>query len=208
MREKWKDIEGFPGYQVSNMGRVRSFIRRTHKPKGYGADWVIDYDYPPRIVKASDDGNGYLKVMLYNRNDKKRYCRKVHSLVAEAFIPRVDGADTVDHELSGPEGKLDNSVKNLRWMSRRKNIQKAYRDGVCNDRIERSKKPVILTDIWTGEETYYESVGDAADAIGVHYTSISHALRTEEMKVSHYIVEFAGREEIFLHGCGQYYEDY
>lgn len=208
MREIWKDIEDFPGYQVSNTGEVRSFLRKKHRPRGYGCDWVIDYDYPPRLVKASDDGNGYLKVMLYNKNNKKRYCRKVHRLVAEAFIPRIPGVDTVDHIVSGPEGKLDNSVTNLRWVSRRENIQKAYRDGMCDDRIERAKKPIVITDLWTDEETYCASVQEAADYIGVHYTTISHALKADEPKVKHYLVELAGWEDRLLYASSKYWTDY
>jgi hypothetical protein len=41
MEEIWKDIEGFPDYQVSNLGRVKSFkcgkekILNGSKQKGY-----------------------------------------------------------------------------------------------------------------------------------------------------------------------------
>lgn len=200
MTELWKDIDGFLGYQVSNLGRVRSFIRHGHKPVGYGAMWYLDWDYPPRLVRQSDDGNGYLKVMLYCKADGKRYCRKVHRLVAEAFIPRTFGADTVDHIVSGPEGKLDNSVTNLRWVSRKENIQKAYRDGMCTERIRRARKAVVVIDLWTDEEYFFKSIAEAANFIGVHYTTISHALRTDDGCVKHYTVEYAGREDILLHG--------
>ena len=46
MNEEWKSIIGYEGkYQVSNLGRVKSFARRK-----------------PIILKATDAGHGYLKV--------------------------------------------------------------------------------------------------------------------------------------------------
>lgn len=164
--ESWKDIDGFYGYQVSSEGGVRSFLGRGKN---------VGLTDTPHTIKQSDDGNGYMKVMLYNSNENKRYCKKVHRLVAEAFIPRAsEDLDTVDHILSGPEGKLDNSVSNLRWMSRASNIKKAYRDGMCDDRIEKSKKKVAIYDTVENVQKTYLSIGDAADDINVDRSSISH----------------------------------
>lgn len=42
--EIWKDIDGYPGYKVSNLGRILSTRRGTE-----------------RILSSSDDGNGYQK---------------------------------------------------------------------------------------------------------------------------------------------------
>lgn len=200
--EDWKDIEGFPGYQVSNQGRVRTFWKKKHYPTGYGT-----YNYlseNPQIMSQSDDGNGYMKLMLYNRDDGRRYCKKVHRLVAETFLPHENREDTVDHIVSGHEGKLDNSVNNLRWVPRAENIRKAYRDGVCDERIKRQNKPLIVTDLWDGEERYFPSIGDAADTLHVDRSSISHVLRGDYEKVSHYQFEYADREERLLYG-NEYY---
>lgn len=66
--EIWKDIHNFPGYQVSNKGRVRSFLNKKHSKNN-----------EPKIMKASDDGNGdYEKTGHYyfeyaGREDKLLY---------------------------------------------------------------------------------------------------------------------------------------
>lgn len=202
LMEKWKDIEGFPGYQISDRGRVRSFWKRKHYPTGYGSyNFISD---TPKIMSVSDDGNGYMKVMLYCREDGKRYCRKIHRLVAEAFIPiefRDECVDyTVDHVRSGPEGKIDNSVNNLRWLPRSENVRKAYRDGLHDERIRRSWKPIVAIDLWTDEECYFSSIQEASDMLGIDRTSISHALRGDYDHVRHYRFEYSGREDNLLYG--------
>lgn len=204
--EEWRDIDGFPGYQVSNTGYVRSYWEKRRKPTGYGTYRVLVDN--PTIMPMSDDGNGYMKVAIRS-SDNRAYCRKVHKLVADAFLPKDfldDSVEyTVDHIRSGREGKLDNSIGNLQWLSRPDNIKKAYRDGVCDDRIARSRKPIIMIDLWTGEEEYFRSIGDAADAIGIDRTAISHVLRGDSTRTSHYTFEYADREDRLLYGQEEHY---
>lgn len=201
MREIWRNIEGFDGYQVSDMGRVRSFWKRKHKSRGYGCDWVLGDE--PYIMKVSNDGNGYLKLMLTDHSTGRRYCRKIHKLVAEAFIEHNPSDDTVDHIKSGPEGKLNNSVSNLRWIPRPDNIRKAYRDGMCDRRIASQRKDIFAIDLWTNEEIYFSSIQEAADELHLDRTSISHVLRGDIKRVSHYSFEYAGREGRSLYGSDE-----
>ena len=200
VNEIWKDIDGFEGYQVSNRGAVRSFWKRRHYPTGYGAYWYISDEW--HYISASDDGNGYLKVMLYNRENGRRYCKKVHRLVAEAFIPHDSRDDTVDHIQSGREGKLDNSVDNLRWISRAENIRKAYRDGMCDERIRSQQKDILVTDTWTGNMAYFSSIREASDELGINYTSIVHALNDKPnwLLGGRYQVEYSDWEGRLLYG--------
>lgn len=200
--EEWRDIEGFHGYQVSSRGRVRTFWKRKHYPSGYGSyNYVGD---TPAIMSQSDDGNGYMKVMLYHKNDSKRVCKKVHRLVAEAFIPHDALDDTVDHIMSGPEGKMDNSVDNLRWVPRSENIRKAYRDGVCDERIRAQNKGIVATNLWTGERHYFQSIKDAARVLNVDRSSISHILLGDYEKTGRYTFEYAGREDRLLYESEDY----
>ena len=200
--EIWKDISDYPGYQVSNLGKVRSFWEKRKK-KGVHGGTYREFSNTPHILPESDDGNGYMKVYLNNGSGKKT-CKKVHRLVAEAFIPHSEDADTVDHIRPGQLGKLDNSVSNLRWISRRENIQKAYRDGVCDERIRLQNKPIVSTDLYTGEEQYFESIKQASLELGIDRSLISHVLNGDISRTSHYIFEYAGREEKMLYGIESY----
>lgn len=203
--EIWKDIEGYRGYQASNKGRIRSFWKRKHRPTGYGCDWIIGDE--PRISKTSDDGNGYLKLMLYDRDSGRRRCRKVHRVIAETFIPNDDPVNktTVDHIKPGPESKRDNSVSNLRWIPRPDNVKKAYKDGMHDERIRKSWKDIVVTDEWTGNEIYFDSINEASIELGIKHSTISHALHGKNNIVGgRYRFEFAGREERLLYGDEDY----
>lgn len=106
--ERWVPVP-VPGYQhlyqISDHGRVWVNDRVVHR--------VHTGPYPARgKLLAPRRGNqyGHLCVTLY-RGPLKQKCY-VHQLVAEAFIPKIDGKTMVLH---GPRGVTCNHVDNLRW---------------------------------------------------------------------------------------------
>ena len=102
MEEIWKDIKNFEKlYQISNKGRIKN---------KYG-----------RILKTAVNHNGYIVVYLCKNN--KKCSKRVHRLVAEAFIPKVDGKDQVNHIDCN---KKNNNVENLEWCTPYENIKHAY----------------------------------------------------------------------------------
>lgn len=101
--EEWKDI--YKGYQVSNLGRVKSLKRKEEK-----------------IMKLKKDSLGYVRVHL--RVNNSDVMASVHRLVAKAFIPNNDGKEEVNH-INGI--KTDNRVENLEWSTKTENIVHAYK---------------------------------------------------------------------------------
>ena len=91
--EVWKDIEGFPMYQISNYGRV--FSRYTNK-----------------YMKSHKDKDGYSRLSL--RKNNKCYMKRVARLVASAFIPNPDGLPIVNHK---DENKANDHAENLEWCT-------------------------------------------------------------------------------------------
>lgn len=206
-KEIWKDIPGFDGFQVTNMGHIRSYWEKARIPNKHGGTYRKRVE-TPHILPESDDGNGYKKVFMTSDTGKK-YCKKVHKMVGDAFLDKPADYDTVeytiDHIKSGPEGKLDNSIWNLQYLTRPDNIRKAYREGMCDARIRSQCKDIVAIDIWTGEEAYFSSIKEAAEILGLDRTAISHCLTSRNpRKVDHYRFEYAGREERLLYGDEDY----
>lgn len=118
MNEIWRKIEGFEKYEVSNLGRVRSLnYRKTKETK---------------ILKPGKDKKGYLKVNLYKSS--KHSSKRVHRLVATAFIPNLDNKTQVNH-IDG--NKQNNTVSNLEWCTNSENMQHAWRTGLRNEETKR-----------------------------------------------------------------------
>ena len=112
MKEEWKDIVNFEGlYQISNLGRVKAL----HYHRGNNRDSVKCLS--PRFPK-----DRYPYVGLCKDNHVK-HCY-IHRLVAEHFIPKIDGKPQVNHK----DGvKSNNCVDNLEWVSARENTLHARR---------------------------------------------------------------------------------
>jgi hypothetical protein len=105
----WKPVVGYEDlYEVSNLGGVRSHDR------------ILKYRNMLRRGKLLTPHlgiRGYYTVVLYDHYSKPKTAY-VHKLVASAFIgERPEGFD-ICH---GIQGKLDNSVSNLSYGSRRQN---------------------------------------------------------------------------------------
>lgn len=98
-KEIYKEVEGFPGYWVSNFGIVYTALGRKIKP-----------------LIPSPNGIGYMQVNLYK--DCKKHKKYVHRLVADAFIPNPDSLPEINHM---DHDKTNNAVDNLEWISREEN---------------------------------------------------------------------------------------
>lgn len=100
MQEVWKALAPFPKYEVSNFGKVR--VTETRK-----------------LLKGSIS-RGYIRYDLCVNG--KRIVRLGHRLVAETFLPVIDGKDFVNH-IDG--NKANNVLTNLEWCTPSENMQHA-----------------------------------------------------------------------------------
>lgn len=113
MEEIWKNIEDYPNYQISNLGRVKSKERyaRTHIHNKDGMRKVKEI-----ILKPTQNRRGYLRITLFNKNGRRQYF--VHRLVAQAFINNDKNLPAINHK---DENKLNNCVDNLEWCDNKYN---------------------------------------------------------------------------------------
>ena len=95
-----------------------------------GSVYAIDRrnNRKPRLIKKSQsEVNGYKYCGIKYKNGKI-ISKRVHRLVAEAFIPNPNGYRVVGHKNNI---KNDNRVENLYWTTTKENTQKAFDDGLA-----------------------------------------------------------------------------
>ena len=111
--ENWKAISGFPGYEVSDQGRVRSYLKSRGRNLGTYISTTAQ-----KILKPHPDR--FNRLALYLRKDGKTYRIFIHRLVLIAFVsPYPLGMETC-HNDGNP---ANNNLTNLRWDTRRNNAQ-------------------------------------------------------------------------------------
>lgn len=105
MTEEWRPVTGCDGYEVSDLGRVRSFMKGSWRLRALC-------------------GERYLHVIL--RVEGESVIRYVHGMVAEAFLgPRPAGHDINHRDCN----RLNNVPANLEYVTHRENMVHAVRMG-------------------------------------------------------------------------------
>lgn len=117
------------------------------------------------ILKQVMYRNGYIGVNL--SKDGIANMKLVHRLVAIAFIHNPNNYGFVNHK---DGNKKNNTVDNLEWCTRSYNAKHAYHNKLMDRNGQ--KKSVILYKRY-GE---YDSVTEAAEALGVASGSLSNAI--------------------------------
>ena len=94
-QENWKPIEGFPGYEISDKGRIVSIKtgKRVFMKQG-----------------VSNKGYPFIRISHLNR----KYVLRIHQLVLKTFGPPQPLNTTPDHI---NRIKNDNRIENLRWAT-------------------------------------------------------------------------------------------
>lgn len=130
MAERWRPVKGYEGkYIVSDKGNVMS-VPRTYTDR-LGRDYVVD---GITLIKC-DNGRGYDRVRL-----GKHTAKKIHRIVAEAFIPNPLNLPEVNHK---DGNKKNNCVENLEWVTHQENMIHAAETGLFGEWAKKATPEIV-----------------------------------------------------------------
>ncbi len=118
--ELWRPVVGFPGYDVSSLGRIRTYWIHL-KGKRVGRHWTIGTLPIIKRQSSSLATNGYAKIEL--RRDGKAFHLRVHRLVAKAFVVNPQNYIEVGHKNAV---RNDCRAANLEWTTRQDNVARSH----------------------------------------------------------------------------------
>lgn len=146
MREIWKEIPDYDGrYFVSNLGNVKSIYFKKR--------------YKEILLQQYSLDKKYMCVSL-TKNWKSKH-KKVHRLVAEAFIPNIENKSQVNHK---DGNKTNNNVDNLEWCSCSDNLKHAYKTG-----LRPSHRKIVMLNKNNGSKIMtFNNSNEACQYIGVN----------------------------------------
>jgi hypothetical protein len=160
VQELWLAIQEAPDYEISSCGRVRRCRDGIGSPSG-------------REIKQFPNRLGYKTVYLYA--NRQRIIRRVHRLVAIAFIPNPESKEDVAHI----DGSRDNNhVSNLRWSTHRENMLDKFQHGTMGiSKGARNGKSKLTDDAVRDIRSSSESGVELSRRYGVTRSVISDVRR-------------------------------
>ena len=136
----------------------------------YGDVYSVKSD---KMLKPRTYANGYRYVQIRG-DDGILKNKRVHLLVAEAFIPNELGLPQVHHK---DEDKLNNRVDNLEWCTGHYNQQQsAYK----------KHKPIEMLDLSGAVIKTYASLKEAAKCVGAPESTISRVCNGQRKTAAGY----------------------
>lgn len=156
-----KEIEGFSNYIIHSDGTI--------------------YNKKGKSICRWKDNVGYLQVKIIK--DGKWHYKRVHRLVAEAFLPNPNNLLQVNH-IDGD--KTNNDISNLEWIDNKNNTQHGY-----DNNLYHSKHRCIKIEVYTLDDEYiteFKSIRETAKKLNLNRKTLSRILF--DNKINNYEYHF------------------
>lgn len=121
--EIWKPIPGFPGYEASTHGRIRSYRQKIYLGWRKGCQSIIANE-PQKILQPAFINGDYSLVSLYR--DKRRHTPRVNRLILLTFMGPCPPGMQCCHNDGNPK---NNFLINLRWDTPKNNTKDKFEHG-------------------------------------------------------------------------------
>lgn len=173
--------------QLINRNDIKEEMRLI---KGSNTDYITPTG---NIYKDYGNNMFYHKSVFPNKNNGYLYCgityingqrqRRVHILVAEAYLPNLDNLPIVLHL---DNNKKNCDIKNLKWGTAKENTQQAFDDKLqINDKSWQDSQSIHVCSFNLQKKLLnkYGSIGEASRTLQVTKTTIlnqcNHNLKTK-----------------------------
>jgi len=183
--EEWRQIIGIDNYEASNLGRVRS------KSKSVAHNYGGVALRAGMVMSQYIDSKGYYSVGLTINGVTK--IKKVHRLVALAFLKNPQNKPTVNHK---DTNKLNNLVSNLEWATQKEQVLHAVKNkcrksfAISNETKAKiglsGNKAVTATDIFTNGFIQFKSITDCANHFQCTQPAISKSIKRQSLFARQY----------------------
>lgn len=186
MKEIWRDIPGYKGYQASTLGRIRTYNKITFTKMHGKRQWknrILKFKPDYNSKNSQKQGTGY-RVTLWKDGKGKDYL--VARLVATTFLENlINTKMTVNHKNGN---RLDNRVENLEWLSLSDNIRYGFENGQY-----KQYKTILYND---NEKYEFRSQSQASLFLGRSVGYISNCIKNKRIAESKntgikYIIEIS-----------------
>lgn len=150
------------------------------------------------IKKAQSNNLGYKYCGIRYKN-KGTVSKRVHRLVAEAFIPNPNNLKVIGHKNNI---KSDNRVENLYWTTTSENTKKAFDDGLAkNDKgyEDSQSKPVIMFNTYTNDVLgKYGSIIEASLITGISKSTIARQAKYKRPVRKPFYFRYQNEESVVI----------
>lgn len=164
-----------------NKNNIQEEIRYIDNSEGYyiseNGNVYVDYGNNLYFPKKNQIKQGYYYCDIKYGEEMKH--KRIHILVAEAFIENPQGLTVVGHK---DNNKLNPNKNNLYWTTNSENTQKAYNDKLAINKKgydDDQSQPIYVFDINQNFIKDFGSISEASKELKISKSTISRQCKHE-----------------------------